>query len=114
MQIDIRGQNLELTDVERDHIMKRVEFAVGHVKNQVRKVMVRVSDQNGPKGGDDKRCKVVAEMLPSGSVVVEDDAAELLVAVDRAADRLGHAVEREADRQQSFDRQSPRTRPEVY
>lgn len=114
MQIDIRGQNIELTDLERDHITRRMEFAVGHVKNLLRKLTVRVSDQNGPKGGDDKRCKVVADLLPSGSVVVEDDAPELLMAVDRAADRLGHSVEREVGRQQSFNRQSTRSRPEVY
>ena len=108
MQIEIRGQHIELDESVKSHIERRVVFAIGRFQSRLRRVTVRVADINGPRGGVDKRCRIAVELAPSGSLVVEDVDSELFSVIDRATDRLGRAVEREVGRQQEFGREGMR------
>lgn len=108
MQIEIRGQHIHLDDSVKSHIERRLSFALGRFRSHILKVVFRATDVNGPKGGMDKQCKVTVELLPSGSHVVEDIDSDVMLAVDRMAERLGRIVEREVGRRQSFERTSAR------
>ena len=98
MQHEIRGTNIPVSPEVRDLIERRLHFALSRFSRRIRYVTARVSDINGPKGGVDKRCRIVVNLSPSGSIVVEDTHAELSQAITRAADRLGHFVGRHLDR----------------
>jgi hypothetical protein len=73
-------------------------FALGRFSPRIRRVAVYLVDLNGPKGGVDKRCRLVARLLRSRVVTVEDRDGELTALIDRAADRLGRCVRRELER----------------
>ena len=47
---------------------------------------------NGPRGGVDKRCQMQATLNGVGEIVIEDTQADLLKAISRAAERIGHKV----------------------
>ena len=74
----------------------------------MQRVVVRLSDINGPRGGEDKRChlQVVLSGLPE--VVVEDIEADLYFAIGRAADRAGRTVMRKIGRKQTLHTHKPR------
>lgn len=110
MQIVIQSRGFALTGALREHIERRVLFALGWADYQVRKVEVRVSDLNGPRGGEDKRCQI--QILAAGipEVLIQDIEVDLYVAVDRAADRAGRALARRLARQREH-RQSLRHTP---
>jgi len=60
--------------------------------------VVRLSDINGPRGGNDKRCRIKVPLAGRQDVVIEDTEADLYVAIDRAADRTERALARRLER----------------
>jgi ribosomal subunit interface protein len=105
MQIDIQARDFSLTDALRSHAERRLHFALSCCDDHIQRIVMRLSDINGPRGGADKRChlQVVLKGLPD--VVIEDTEADLYVAIDRATDRAGRTVVRKIDRQQTLSKQ---------
>jgi putative sigma-54 modulation protein len=99
MQIDIQARNFQLTNAMRGHVIRRLGFALSTKDAHIQRVKVRLSDINGPRGGEDKCChiQVIIPHLPD--VVIEDTEEDLYVAIDRAADRAGRTVARRVTRQ---------------
>ena len=99
MQIDIQSRGLALTDARREYTERRLQFALARVGDRVRRVTVRLFDVNGPRGGIDKRCTIQVMLNGLADVVIEDTEADLYVAIDRAANRIGRTVVRSLARQ---------------
>lgn len=106
MQIDIQTRNFSLTDALRSHAERRLRLVLTCCDDRVQRVVMRLSDINGPRGGADKRCHLQVVLAGLPDVVVEDIEADLYVAIDRATDRAGRTVARMIDRQQTLLRQS--------
>jgi len=94
MQIDIKARGFRLTEGLRTQAERRVRFALGATSGRVRSVDMRLADENGPRGGLDKRCTIRANLPGVPPVVIEQQEADLYVAIDRAADRAARAVSR--------------------
>lgn len=93
MQLDIRGHNLTPTQV--DHVDRHLRFALGRFGHRIRQIAVRLGGPTGPRGGADKRCRVVVTLRGHpGKVVVEDTAPDASTAIDRGVDRAQRAVAR--------------------
>lgn len=105
MQIDIQARNFSLTEALQVHIERRLRFALTCCEDHIQRVVIRLSDINGPRGGADKRCNLQVVLAGLPDVVIEDTEADLYVAIDRAADRAGRTVIRKIDRQQTQLRQ---------
>ena len=106
MNLDIRGRNISLTDGLRSHIERRLGFALGRFGSAVGPVLVRFGDENGPRGGEDKSLTCVVR-LGDTEVVIEETNADLYAAIDRAADRLSHAVARRLARRRDLRQAAP-------
>ena len=111
MQIDIQARNFSLTDALRGHAERRLRFALTRCHDHIQRVVVRLSDINGPHGGADKRCHLQVMLNGLPDVVVEDTEADLYIAIDRATDRAGRTVVRKLNRQQTLLKQG---RPLVF
>jgi putative sigma-54 modulation protein len=98
VQIDIQARGFSLTEGLRTHAERRVRFALGSTSSRVRSIVMRLADENGPRGGVDKRCTIRAHLPGAPPVIIEQHEADLYVAIDRAADRAGRAVSRRLDR----------------
>jgi len=106
MQIDIQTRNFALTNALRNYAERRLRFALTWADNRIQKIFVRLSDINGPRGGEDKRCQMQVVLAGLPDVVVEDTEASLYFAIDRAADRAGRTVMRKLDRKQTLRKHS--------
>ena len=106
MQIDIQTRNFSLTDALRSHAERRLRFALTCCDDHIQRVVMRLSDINGPRGGADKRCHLVVVLDGLPDVVVEDIEADLYIAIDRATDRAERTLLRKIDRQQTLLKQS--------
>jgi ribosomal subunit interface protein len=102
MQFDIRSHGFDLTESLREHAERRLGFALDWARYDVKKVSVCLSDINGPRGGNDKRCQVRISLPRVREVVIEDTDADLYVAIDRAIDRTERTVARRLDRLREF------------
>ena len=102
MQIDIQARNFSLTEALRSHAERRLRFALTCCNDHIQRVLMRLSDINGPRGGADKRCHLPVVLAGLPDVVVDDIEASLYVAIDRATNRAGRTVVRQIDRQQTL------------
>ena len=104
MQIDIQARNFSTTRAMRAYIERQLGFALGTCYRHVMRILVRLSDINGPRGGNDKRCHLEVILPGQPAVVVEDTEADLYVAINRAASRAGRTVMRRLRRRRDINR----------
>jgi len=102
MNLVIRGVDLEPTDAIRNHIERRLSFALSRFSGRLRDVEVRLRDENGPRGGVDKVCRVKATLHGLSTLVVEAVGSDLYAAIDSAADRAGRALGRALRRDEAI------------
>lgn len=105
MQIDIQARNFSLTDALRNHSEQRINSTLNCYKEHIQRIVMHLSDINGPRGGEDKLCHLQVILAGLPDVVIEDIEADLYVAIDRAAARAGRTVVRKIKRQQTLLKQ---------
>lgn len=98
MRIDLYSPNAPIEDALREEALSLLRAALDRFERTVREVRATLRDDNGPKGGVDKRCLVRLRFLPRGEAVISKSAAEVLSAVALAAQGAKEAVARRAGR----------------
>ena len=98
MEVEVRMYDTDLADAVRSYVTRRIGFTLGRFASHVGRVIVRISDINGVRGGVDQCCHIRAELLPSGKVVSAQVEADLFTAIDRAAERAGRVFRRKIER----------------
>jgi len=83
------------------HIERRLQFALARFSGHIQRAQVVLEDQNGPRGGLDKSCRIVVRLREGGGVVAEVADVNWEVAVDRATTRVGHTVARRLARRRA-------------
>lgn len=94
MNLKFLARGISTNPALEAYVTRRLYFAVGRFLNHLRTVRVTLSDENGPRGGADKRCKLFLGLGRRGSLVVEDTATSVRAAVDNASERAHRAVAR--------------------
>jgi putative sigma-54 modulation protein len=92
MQIDIRSSSLHLSNEHYERIANRARFAMARLGDQIRRIEVRLADINGPRGGIDKRCRVLVYLNRGEPMLVEAQGSQLAELIDRTFGRTGQAV----------------------
>ena len=98
MRIEIRGRNVEIEPSLRSHIERQLSFAMGRFGPRIEWLTVRVEDVNGPRGGNDKRCRIEVDLIRSKNVMVEEFDSDPYTAAARAVTRAGRSVARQLGR----------------
>ena len=94
MSIDIQSSGFTLTPAIRNWTERRLRLALGSVGDYVLRSAIRLSDENGPRGGIDKRCTVRLTLPGQPAVVVAQQSDDLYLAIDLACDRAGRSPDR--------------------
>jgi ribosome-associated translation inhibitor RaiA len=94
----LKDQSSCRPDFLPDHIERRLRFALARFGSRVERVIVFLHDRNGPRGGIDKVCRVLARVQGCGVMTAAVVDADWTAAVDRAINRVGHTVSRHLDR----------------
>ena len=92
--LDLRSPNVPISVALREHVVRRLDFAVRRFAHRIARVVVRIVDVNGPRGGPDKRCRIVAHLEGAQTALVEATDSDAYVAVSQAALRLDERVSR--------------------
>jgi putative sigma-54 modulation protein len=106
MKIHVLSKQVEMDETVRAHIDRRLQFGLARLSPRILRVTVQIIDLNGPRGGEDKCCRIEVRLRPTGSIFVEDTASDLYAAVDGAADRALRSVIRSINRTRDLDRDS--------
>lgn len=96
MQIKVNtDQHIDGTQDFSDHVINVVTKALGHFSDEITRVEVHVSDENGPKGSDkhgDKRCMIEVRLAGTKPIGVTDHGDNVHVAIAGAAEKARRAI----------------------
>lgn len=98
MIVDIHGQGFTVTPALAEHVRRRLGFVLTRHGDRIQRVEVRIGDENGPRGGVDKFCRIQVHLTNVPVAVIRDVGADLYAVIDRAADRVGRVVVKYLDR----------------
>jgi len=93
VKVEIREQNVQVTEVLRAHVERRLGLALGRFGDRIGRVTVRFSGPNGQTGDPATRCQIDVRLRPQ-NVRAGDTDANLFLAVDHASDRVSRSVAR--------------------
>ena len=93
MKIQILQCDVDITDVLRVHVERRLGLALGRFGDRIGRVIVRFSYADGDASGGHKRCQIEVGLRPR-ALDVEDTDVDLFAAVNHATDRVSRSVAR--------------------
>ena len=102
MLIDILNRNVPVEPATREWVERRVHFSLGRFVARIHRVAVMFENINGPRGGNNQRCRVLITLVPEGNVVIDDVDSTIEAVTARAVDRAARAVVRELERQREY------------
>lgn len=124
MKITVKARHLKLSRDLKEYVKRRVRFALDARRDSINRIVVTLSDINGPKGGEDKRCQMLVKLDGRGEVIIDDKQDQLYAAIDRAANKANRTVTKRIERLQhkavriksALRKISPQTRtqPDIY
>lgn len=106
MNLDVRSLGFPCTTALSDHVERRLQFALIRHGNRIQRVVVRLGDENGPRGGLDKFCRIQVHLSDAPIVLINDIGPDLYAVIDRAAERAGRAVVKHLDLARSRRREA--------
>jgi putative sigma-54 modulation protein len=113
IKIHIRELKGDVAEVLRNHVERRLRFALGRFADRIGRVKVRFSSVSGRLRGGSKRCQIHVGLRPI-DVQVEDTNTDAFAAVDHAVDRVSRSVARALERERAWDAvMTPPRRPGV-
>jgi len=89
---------MELQNSVIENIYNHIATDLKRFDHMIRRVCVQITDVNGPRGGEDKSCRIQVYLKRASSVIVEDRGANILGVIGRAIGRADMAMSRAADR----------------
>lgn len=110
MQIHITGRELKPSNRLREHIQRRLNFALQRFAPHIRKLHVQVRDLNGPRGGVDKSCQLRIFFISGANRVVEERAPSAYLAIDSLVDKAATSIARGLQRMHNHRRAHPASR----
>lgn len=96
MHLKLRMNHVYIEQLLRNHIDRRLRFALGRFGERVGNVNVTLA---GPEGrASESCCRIRVEVVPRGSFTVQERGHDLLGVIDRATGRVGRLFGHELDR----------------
>ena len=116
MEVQMVAKEFSLTQSLQHHLKKRVGLAFGRARSNVARIVVRLRDLNGPRGGADKLCQVSVVMPGRPQIIVSEVQQDMYHAIDSAIKRAAYRAMRLMRRQRPKGRDStllPERMPEA-
>ena len=86
MKLQIVSRDFEVTDSINYHIEKNTRDLLAWNWSKVNHIRVTIGDTNGPRGGVDKYCRVIIDLVAGEVVTVEKVAESLYTAISHASE----------------------------
>ena len=107
MQLELRCYRVESSAALKQQALRLAQFGLARFSTKVVAVTIRLSDTNGPRGGEDKKCRILVRMADGNLLAVEELGVDANAALGRAARRVVHTVGRHLAQSHSTRRPEP-------
>ena len=92
MVISIAAKGFRLTEALLIYTHERVKQRLGRLGAAAKRVQVILSDANGPRGGEDKRCQVLLDIDGRGQLAAHATHNDMYGAIDQSLARAKRRV----------------------
>jgi putative sigma-54 modulation protein len=95
MLVNIQSRHFSLSEALSKYVKTKVQIMLCRYEAKIIRVDVSLFDINGPKGGEDKCCKIVVRINGASSIVVQETAEDLYDAINTCTRRGRRVVKRQ-------------------
>lgn len=100
MRILLKSLGFHIGESLQHYVTRRLQAALSHWSDRLGRVVVRISDENGPRGGLDKACSIQLDLPRREPVLVTAVSSDYYSAVDLAVRRAGRVASRTFNRRE--------------
>ncbi|MBP1625633.1 MAG: HPF/RaiA family ribosome-associated protein [Holophagaceae bacterium] len=97
MRIEIKAMGFKLTTALKAFIREHLIQMLERRADAVRSVIVRLSDLNGPRGGEDKLCRIQVDLMGRQMQFAQAVHSDAYAAIAEASRRATRTVNRTLD-----------------
>lgn len=101
MKLRIRSEGFRVTAALDEFVRQRLRYALSRFQDMVDHVVVRLRDDNGPRGGLDKLVQVHVRVRGGVPVMIEERGHDLYAAIGRGSQRVEQQVVRSLERRRA-------------
>ena len=94
MQLNVQARPFKLTPALEASVVRSLKTVESRFGEHINRVMVRMDDINGQRGGVDKRCRIVIDANSHQTVVAEALSEDMYQSILQAAKRAESALNR--------------------
>lgn len=98
MEMIIQSQGFKLTPALKSFTRDQVTRAMGSCSGEIQRVVIRLRDINGPKGGNDKYCSVEIKFSNHPITVVKKTSSDMYFSVRKTASQAARTALRQLKR----------------
>ena len=95
MLVQIQSRHFSLSEALNKYVKSKVQIMLSRYETKIISINVSLFDVNGPKGGEDKCCKIIVKVNGKSSIVVQETAEDLYDAINTSTRRVRRAVKRQ-------------------
>jgi putative sigma-54 modulation protein len=95
MLVNIQSRHFSLSAALSKYVKSKIQIMLSRYESKIISINVSLFDINGPKGGEDKCCKIIIKINGSSSIVVQETAEDLYDAINSCSRRTRRAVKRQ-------------------
>lgn len=95
MLVHIQSKHFSLSAALNKYVKTKLQVMLGRYEAKIISLNVSLFDINGPKGGEDKCCKIIVKINGTSSIVVQETAVDLYDAINTCSRRARRAVKRQ-------------------
>ncbi len=92
MNTQIHSNDITLNNTLHKFIQKQAKKSMTVCPDRVERLIVRLKDINGPKGGDDKECSVEIKIANSAPIIVTKRSTNIYTSIHQAMKRASRTT----------------------
>ena len=113
MQISVNSTNLDISEKLNLELNQRIKSTFSRINERIAKVTISLKDINGPKGGNDKECKVQLTVPGLQPVVVASRKDKVGKAISASLRTANQTLIRKLKKIQNIERKPPVVAPDL-
>ena len=95
MLVNIQSRHFSLSAALSKYVKSKVQIMLSRYESKIISINISLFDINGPKGGEDKCCKIIIKINGGSSIVIQETAKDLYDAINTCSRRARRAVKRQ-------------------
>ena len=87
MKVTIQSPGFKLTESLEKYTREKLALSLGRYRQKITEINVTLLDINGPKGGEDMRCKILIKVIGMHPILLQETSDDMYLAISSCLQR---------------------------